>query len=257
MAVIELAALRPFTSTHLAFLDQLTQSHRRRAQHHRGDDADGEPAQQSQQLTIELQTRQIELQQTNEELGVQGQAARRAERGGRAQEQGGRAGPPRARGEGRRAGAHLASTSPSSSRTCRTSCARRSTRSSSSASSSAENVGGNLTGKQIEFARNIHSAGTDLLDADQRHPRPVEDRVGHGHRRARGDHVRRPARQRPPHFRHVAETKDLRSTSRSIRRLPRAFDQRPEAPAADPQEPAVQRVQVHRAGLRVDVACAW
>jgi CheY-like chemotaxis protein len=27
----------------------------------------------------------------------------------------------------------------------------------------AENVGGNLTGKQIDFARNIHSAGTDLL----------------------------------------------------------------------------------------------
>src|SRR5213078_2541227 len=27
----------------------------------------------------------------------------------------------------------------------------------------AENVGGNLTNKQIDFARNIHSAGTDLL----------------------------------------------------------------------------------------------
>ena len=27
----------------------------------------------------------------------------------------------------------------------------------------AENVGGNLTGKQIDFAKNIHSAGTDLL----------------------------------------------------------------------------------------------
>src|SRR6202008_3554002 len=27
----------------------------------------------------------------------------------------------------------------------------------------AENMGGNLTGKQVDFARNIHSAGTDLL----------------------------------------------------------------------------------------------
>ena len=30
---------------------------------------------------------------------------------------------------------------------------------------------------------------------DQRHPRPVEDRVGHGHRRQRGDRVRAPARE--------------------------------------------------------------
>ena len=42
----------------------------------------------------------------------------------------------------------------------------------------AENEDGNLTDKQVEFAQTIHQAGSDLLDADQRHPRPVEGRGG-------------------------------------------------------------------------------
>ena len=92
--------------------------------------------QQSQQLTDRAADAADRAAADERGARVEGQAARRAERRGRAQEQGGRAGAPRARGEGRRARAHVASTSPSSSRTCRTSCARRSTRSSSSASSS-------------------------------------------------------------------------------------------------------------------------
>ena len=38
-AVLELASLSDFTASHLAFLEQLTGSYRRGAQHHRGDDA--------------------------------------------------------------------------------------------------------------------------------------------------------------------------------------------------------------------------
>ena len=106
-AVIELSSLQPFTATHLTFLEQLTQSIGVVLNTIEATMRTENLLQQSQQLTIELQTRQTELQQTNEELALEGQAARRAERRSRAQEQGSRAGPPRARGEGGRAGAHL------------------------------------------------------------------------------------------------------------------------------------------------------
>ncbi|HEX3904896.1 MAG TPA: HAMP domain-containing protein, partial [Polyangia bacterium] len=68
MAVIELAALRPFTNTHLAFLDQLTQSIGVVLNTIEATMRTENLLIQSQQLTTELQTRQIELQRTNEEL---------------------------------------------------------------------------------------------------------------------------------------------------------------------------------------------
>ena len=67
-AVIELASLQPFTATHLAFLEQLTQSIGVVLNTIEATMRTENLLQQSQQLTIELQTRQTELQQTNEEL---------------------------------------------------------------------------------------------------------------------------------------------------------------------------------------------
>jgi signal transduction histidine kinase len=49
----------------------------------------------------------------------------------------------------------------------------------------ADNPQGNLNEKQTEFARTIHSAGLRPAQPDQRHPRPVEDRIGHRLDRAR------------------------------------------------------------------------
>ncbi len=43
----------------------------------------------------------------------------------------------------------------------------------------ADNPQGNLNEKQTEFARTIHGAGHRPAQPDQRHPRPVEDRVRH------------------------------------------------------------------------------
>ena len=205
---------------------------------------------QSQQLTVELQSRQSELQQTNEELGTKAQAARRAERRGRAQERRGRAGAPRARGEGRRAGAHLevqvrvpgqhvaraahaAQLDPDPEP-----AARRERRRQPDAQ-----AGRVLAQHQL--------VGLRPAAPDQRHSRPVEDRVGHGHGRGRGDPLRRRcATTIDRNFRHVAEAKNL-PFHVAVRRRPAArHGQRPEAAAADPEEPAVQRRQVHRARPR-------
>ena len=62
---------------------------------------------QSQQLAGELQTQQTGAAADQRAARAEGAAARRAQRRGRAQEPGNRAGPPRARGKGHRARAHL------------------------------------------------------------------------------------------------------------------------------------------------------
>ena len=122
-------SLRPFTNTHLAVPRPAHAVDRRRAQHHRGDDAHREPAAAVAAADDGAADAADRAAADQRGAGLEGQAARRAERGGRAQEQGSRAGAPRARRKGGRAGAHVASTSRSSWPTCRTSCARRSTRS--------------------------------------------------------------------------------------------------------------------------------
>ena len=72
-AVIELASFQPFTTTHLTFLEQLTQSIGVVLNTIEATMRTENLLQQSQQLTTELQTRQSELQQTNEELASKAQ----------------------------------------------------------------------------------------------------------------------------------------------------------------------------------------
>jgi CheY-like chemotaxis protein/HAMP domain-containing protein len=225
-AVIEIASLHPFTTINLNFLDQLSLGIGAVFNTIEATMRTENLLTQSQQLTAELQARQIELENANEELGTKArllaQQNEEVERKNAEVEQARRALEEKA--------SELALTSKYKSEFLANMSHELRTPLNSILILSqqlAENSAGTLSPKQVEFARNINSSGSDLLNLinDILDLSKIESGTVTVDVEEIGFQWLRESIDR--NFRHVAEAKNLPLLVKFGEQLPRSMDSDP------------------------------
>jgi CheY-like chemotaxis protein/signal transduction histidine kinase len=162
-AVIELASLHAFTPAHLSFLELLTQSIGVVLNTIEANMRTDGLLKQSQELTVQLQTRQSELQKTNQELAYK--AKQLADQNAEVERKNNEV--EQARHALEEKAAELALTSKYKSEFLANMSHELRTPLNSIlilGQQLTNNAGGNLTDKQVEWAKNVHSAGSELLN---------------------------------------------------------------------------------------------
>ena len=248
-AVIELASISAFTTLQITFLEQLTTSIGIVLNSIEATMQTEGLLKQSQQLAGELQAQQRELQQTNEQLEQKAQqlAERNVEVERKNQEI------EQARRAVEEKATELALTSRYKSEFLANMSheLRTPLNSISHSRPAARRESGRQSDRQASRVRAHHSRRRHRpVESDQRHPRSLQDRIRNRHGRGRGHPVLQSAR----HGRASVPARG-REPATFVRRAPR-YQSRPQhrhrlqAAAAGAQEPALQCLQVHRAGRR-------